>query len=182
MLRMSLVVALALASLVASGCSSDQSADEGASGDRLLTSEQTTPPDSTPKASVALRGSARNTGPWVTALSLKLPGNLTPRSFFICAAWKPVGRARPCRAVAGAKLPTGTTLRLEQHPIGPAPANPDNPSWGTVGSSDTAELEAPLSNFVSGDRPGKITYRATLRTTSGKILATSNPVTITWQE
>jgi hypothetical protein len=80
------------------------------------------------------------------------------------------------------KLPPGQTLRLEQRPIGPAVTNPDSPGWGTVATSEDASLSAVLSNFVTGNTPGTITYRTTLRDSAGQILARSNPVAVTWRK
>jgi hypothetical protein len=49
-----------------------------------------------------------------------------------------------------------------------------------LASSEEPVLEAVLSNTVSGDRPGTVHYRVTLRDPSGKILARSNRFTVTW--
>ena len=73
-------------------------------------------------------------------------------------------------------------MRLEQRPIGPAARRADSPGWGLVGTSEEAYLDIPLSSFVSGNRPGPVTYRATLRDGTGRVLATSNTITISWHE
>lgn len=71
-------------------------------------------------------------------------------------------------------------MRLEQRPIGPAVKRADSPGWGLVGTSEEADLDIPLSSFVSGNRPGPVTYRVTLRNRAGHVLATSNTITIAW--
>ncbi len=72
-------------------------------------------------------------------------------------------------------------MRLEQRPPGPGVKRADSPGWGLVGTSDQTELRVVLSDFVSGNRPGTVTYRVTLRNPSGRILATSNTIMIDWQ-
>jgi hypothetical protein len=57
---------------------------------------------------------------------------------------------------------------------------PDSPGWGTVGTSDSPELSVPLSNGVTGNQRGTVTFRATLRNRAGRVLATSNDFTLTW--
>jgi hypothetical protein len=74
-------------------------------------------------------------------------------------------------------LPDQATMRLEQRPPGPA-VEPDTPGWGLVGTSDQADLQVVLSDFVSGAKPGTVTYRVTLRDASARILATSNTITV----
>jgi hypothetical protein len=49
-----------------------------------------------------------------------------------------------------------------------------------VGTSQNAELHIPLSNGVTGNHVGKVTFRVTLRGRSGHVLATSNAFTLTW--
>jgi len=51
-----------------------------------------------------------------------------------------------------------------------------------VGSSEEATLEAARSNAVSGNRPGTVHYRVTLRDTSGNVLARSNVLTVNWHQ
>ena len=64
---------------------------------------------------------------------------------------------------------------------GSALATPDSPGWGTVGTSDRAELEVPLSDFVAGLDVRTATYRVTLRRLEGgPALTTSNTITVTW--
>ena len=90
-----------------------------------------------------------------------------PTNFFVCAAWDEARAPAACDAAAGATLPADTVLRLEQRPVGAAAASPDSPGWATVGTSDVAELEVPLSDFVSGLDVDKATYRVTLRPRGG---------------
>ena len=128
-----------------------------------------------------MRAGRTNTGPWVESLSLEHGPDGVPTNFFVCAAWDEARAPAGCDAAAGAKLPAGTVLRLEQRPVGAAAASPDSPGWATVGTSDVAELEVPLSDFVSGLDVDKATYRVTLRPRAGgEALATSNPITVTW--
>jgi hypothetical protein len=178
-----------VAALAAAGCSGSGGSDASTSGETstvATTVEQdTTGKNSGATASVTritLHGSASNTGPWATAVSLELPAEkLQPRSFYICAARDQASSSQPCKAAAGAKLPPGTQLRLEQRPSGPAVTNPDSPGWGTVGSSSEAELTAVLSNFVTGDKPGTVTFKVTLRPIEGgAAIETSNTITVTW--
>ena len=63
-------------------------------------------------------------------------------------------------------------MRLEQRRGGPG--------WRVVGTSRDAALEAVLSNTVSGNRPGAVSYRVTLRNVSGRILGTSNAFKVFW--
>ena len=111
---------------------------------------------------------------------LVTPTEGMPVSFYVCAVWKKARPNKPCEAFPGVKLPPNTQLRLEQQPIGPAVTNPDTPGWGTVATSPTADLQAVLSNFVTGNTYGTFTYRATLRDPAGTILARSNTFKITW--
>jgi hypothetical protein len=71
-------------------------------------------------------------------------------------------------------------MRLEQSPIRQALKRPDSPGWGMLAVSDQAELEAVLSNTVTGNRYGTMHYRVTLRDASGKVLATSNAIKLVW--
>ncbi len=169
---LAIVVLGALAAVLASGCSD---------GKRAATSPTTTG-GSQVRSGITLQGSANTGGPWERELSLKFARGGVPTTFYLCAVW---GRARPkqpCRAMRGSKLPAGSTMRLEQRPVGTAPKRADSPGWGLVATSGDAELKAVLSNFVSGVGPGPITYRATLRGASGRVLATSNPFSITWHK
>lgn len=125
-------------------------------------------------------GAKAASGPYGHALALKLVDGFTPIPFYVCAAWGAQQAPGGCRAKAGARLPLDTELRLEQHPAGPAVPAHGSPGWGTVGSSDTPELSVPLSNGVTGNQLGKVTFRATLRNQAGRVLATSNTFTLTW--
>jgi hypothetical protein len=172
-----------VAALAASGCSGDDSAGRSTTtGSRTATAATTTAPTEEAARTITVLGSRRNTGPFAESLSLRLVDSLVPIPFYVCAAWGETTAPPGCTAAAGARLPAGTTLRLEQRPPGPAVTNPDSPGWGTVGTSESPELSVPLSNGVTGNRPGKVTFRTTLRSRTGKILATSNTFTLTWHE
>ncbi len=171
------IVPLLVAALAAAGCSGDDSTEKPVT---------TTPTASTTTAvdgarTITVLGARESSGPFRDALSLKLvPDDYRPMSFYVCAAWGEKTAPAECTASVGARLPTGSTLRLEQRPPGPAVTSPDSPGWGTVGTSETPELGIPLSNGVTGNRFGKVTYRVTLRNRLGHVLATSNTFTLTW--
>jgi hypothetical protein len=133
-------------------------------------------------AGITLRGSKLNLGPWSPSLSLRLVLNGTPTTFYACAVWKQAFPEHSCEAAAGTKLPAGATMRLEQRPVGPALERADSPGWGLVATSEGAALEAVLSNNVSGNRLGTVTYRVTLRNASGRVLARSNELTVDWHK
>ena len=166
-------VTLALVTLLAAGCSGDDTAGG-------TTSEQTTVATSG-GSKITLRGSKTNNGPWVRSLSLEHGADGVPVAFYVCAAWDEARAPEGCDAAPGAELPPQTTLRLEQRPAGSALTKPDSPGWGVVGTSEQAELHVPLSDFVSGLEVGKATYRVTLRSIDGgPALATSDVFTVTW--
>jgi hypothetical protein len=122
-----------------------------------------------------------NDGPWTRRLSLRLGRAGVPVQFFVCAVRGPLRGAGTCAAEPGATLPAGSTLHLEQHPAGPGIEQPDSPGWGLVGTSEQPELRIVLSDFVSvNNKPGTVTYRATLRDASGRATATSNTIAIAW--
>ena len=99
----------------------------------------------------------------------------------LCGVRGTTDPARPCVATSAGTLPAGATLRIEQLPRGPGVEQPDTPGWGLVATSDQPTFELSLSDFVStNNKPGKVTYRATLRDRAGHLLGTSNPVTVTW--
>ena len=134
---------------------------------------------STPADSIALRARIDH-GAWQRGLSLKLVKTKLV-SFTLCAVWDPpVAQRFRCAAPDGARLPAGTTMRLEQSPIGKALARPDSPGWGMLATSATASLGAVLSNTVTGDVLGRFRYRVTLRDTAGKVLLSSNLFPIDW--
>ena len=56
----------------------------------------------------------------------------------------------------------------------------DTPGWGMVGTSLEPSLLAVLSNVVTGNRFGTVTYRVTLRDAEGTILARSKPFRVVW--
>ena len=165
-----------LAAVLAAGCSGGDSTSQATTG--------TTTVAAGGSGKITVRGASENTGPWVRSLSLEHGGGRTYRSsFFVCAAWDEARSPEGCAAEPGAKLPAGTILRLEQRPTGTVAANPDSPGWATVGTSDRAELEVPLSDFVAGLDVRTATYRVTLRRLEGgPALATSNTITVTWAE
>lgn len=121
-------------------------------------------------------------GAWRPGLSLQLHKlKLTP--FSVCALWnKPAGApwSVVCHADAAAHLPAGTVMRLEQNPIRLALKRDDSPGWGMLAVSDQAELEAVLSNTITGNTYGTLHYRVTLRDSAGKVLATSNTIKLVW--
>lgn len=176
----SAIVALtaALTALLLTGCSGDTSGDK--SNDNPATTTTAAGGVSAP-VTITVLGSRAATGPYTRALSMKLD-DTTPRPypFYVCAAWGAHKAPEGCKAAAGASLPVGGILRLEQQPPGPAVTYPDSPGWGTVGTSDTPELSVPLSNGTTGNRFGTITYRVTMRNRAGKILARSNTFLLTW--
>lgn len=162
------VVSLALVCPLGSGASIDRT---GSPSGKRATAE-------TP-GTIALRARSGR-GAWQKALSLRLVKDKL-LTFAVCALWDqpPTAAFTPrCTAAAGAKLPSGTTLRLEQNPIRKAVRRADSPGWGLLGVSDHSELEAILSNTITGNVYGTLHYRVTLRSSSGEILATSNALTL----
>jgi hypothetical protein len=164
-----LTLALALPALAASGCGGGKPAKPA-----------TTAAAGVPET-ITVLGSRENTGPFEHALSLKLGNGIRPAAFFVCAAWGKETAPPDCTSAPGTRLPVGSTLRLEQRPPGPAATSPDSPGWGTVGTSEDAELAVPLSDAVTGNRVGTVTFRVTLRNRAGHVLATSNAFTVTWR-
>jgi hypothetical protein len=166
--------AVALAAVLLTGCSSDKAAKSSTTTASQATGESA-------PVTITVLGSRANTGPFTRSLSMKLDDTTPkPYPFYVCAAWGEQKAPDGCKAAAGARLPVGGILRLEQQPPGPAVTFPDSPGWGTVGTSDTAELTVPLSNGTTGNRFGTVTYRVTMRDRAGKILANSNRFVLTW--
>jgi hypothetical protein len=129
--------------------------------------------------SVTLRARIHE-GPWKKSLYLKLV-QLRLTNFSLCAIWnQPAGEAFDCNTAAQNKLPAGTTLRLEQSPVGRALKRADSPGWGMVGASGNAAVGAVVSNILTGNRRGTYRYRVTLRDRSNQVLVTSNTFTLTW--
>jgi hypothetical protein len=160
--------------LLASGCGNGKP-------DRAAGTTTTTSSAAADRASIALRVSAQDAGPWSRRLSIRLGRGGVPVQFFICGVRATEPQAQPCVAQPGAKLPSGATLRLEQQPPGPGAKRPDTPGWGLVGTGEDAFIKVTLSDFVSADnKPGTITYRVTERDPAGHILATSNPAVVSW--
>jgi hypothetical protein len=121
-------------------------------------------------------------GAWRPSLSLRLVKTKLI-TFSVCALWNESAAAdwgTSCASADGAQLPTGTVLRLEQSPVGKAVKRADSPGWGMVAVSDSAALEAVLSNTLNGNKYGTLRYRATLRDTEGKILAASRAMKLVW--
>ena len=120
-----------------------------------------------------LRGRQQATGPWKRYLWLKL-NRFDIIRFSVCGAWNQ--RITPTCAVArGNALPNGALLKLEQQ-FGSA----KRPSWRTVGVSSEPALQAVLSNTVSRNRLGAVSYRLTLRDASNRIVRTSNLFKVFW--
>lgn len=129
--------------------------------------------------SIALRARIDH-GAWQHRLSLKLVKTKLI-TFSLCGVWDaPSGSAFTCATPHGARLPAGTTMRLEQHPVGRALKRADSPGWGMLAASSTASLGAVLSNTVTGDVLGRFRYRVTLRDTAGRVLARSNVLAVDW--
>jgi hypothetical protein len=160
--------------LTTTGCGGGASAEKTTT---TATGDQETPP-----ATITVLGSRENTGPFEHSLALKLGNGVRPAAFFVCAAWGKEEAPPDCKAAHGTRLPAGATLRLEQHPPGPALTSPDSPGWGTVGTSEEPELHVPLSDSVTGNRVGTVTFRVTLRGRSGHALATSNTFKVDWHK
>jgi hypothetical protein len=129
--------------------------------------------------SIALRARIDH-GAWQHRLSLKLVKTKLI-TFSLCAVWDaPSGSQFECAAPQGARLPAGTSMRLEQHPIGQALKRADSPGWGMLADSSTATVGAALSNTVTGDVIGTFRYRVTLRDSAGRVLLSSNVFPIDW--
>lgn len=128
---------------------------------------------------ITLRARVRR-GPWRRALSIRLV-RTSLIEFSVCALWdKPAVASFNCRSAPGARLPAGTSLRLEQHPVARALRRADSPGWGMLATSAETTLRAALSNTVSGDRFGTVRYRVTLRNAASKILVSSNVFIVRW--
>jgi hypothetical protein len=120
-------------------------------------------------------------GPWVKKLSLRLNKNRL-NAFRVCGVWNwPNARRFTCLA-AGSRLPARTTVRIEQNPIAEAMKRDDSPGWGMVGLGSGPVVKVVLSNTETGNRYGTFYYRVSLRDISGKILLTSNKVTLVWHK
>lgn len=169
--RRSISVVLVLAALVAASCGGSVHA---------VSSTTTAATVTAGTATISLRGSRLDNGPWGRQVSVRLGRNGQPNQFYVCAVLSRIASKKPCLAPPGSALPFHTILRLEQHPAGAGLKEPDSPGWGIVGTSDQAELRIVLSDFVSSYKPATVTYRVTLRTTAGKKLATSNAISVTW--
>jgi hypothetical protein len=119
-------------------------------------------------------------GAWKRSLSIKLV-KLKLTDFTLCAIWNwsPTD-AFDCRLASKGALPAGTSLRLEQSPIGKAVRRADSPGWGMLGASPDAALGAVVSNLLTGNKRGTFHYRVTLRDKANKILVTSNTFTVVW--
>jgi hypothetical protein len=123
-------------------------------------------------AKIMLRGRQGIAGPWRSYLWLKLV-RTDIVSFSVCALWDQRLLAPACRSTRGKTLPQGTIMRLEQRRTA---------GWKRVALSPEAALEAVLSNAVSGNRLGVVSYRVTLRNPTGHIRATSNTFKVFWHK
>jgi hypothetical protein len=143
----------------------------GASGRPSSTANVKTPA----VATIVLRGRTGISGPWRSYLRLRLVRGGIPVSFSVCGMWGEHPLLTPeCDAAPGERLPEGTTLRVEQH---------RTVGWKRVGLSLEPAVEAVLSNAVSGNRPGTVYYRVTLRERlSGRVLRTSNTFRVIWHK
>jgi hypothetical protein len=120
-------------------------------------------------------------GPWVQKLSLRLNKNRL-NAFRVCGVWNwPEARRFTCLG-AGSQLPARTTVRMEQSPIVNALKRDDSPGWGMVGLAAEPLVKVVLSNTETGNRYGTFYYRVSLRDVAGKILLTSNKVTLVWHK
>ncbi len=164
-----IVLALLVVSL-ALPLGSGASGGSAASGDRAAVGAA---------AKITLRGRQGGAGPWRSSLSLKLV-KVKLTSFVVCAVWDQAMPPPTCHAAPGDRLPKGTSLRLEQRPAGSGVKRADSPGWGMIGLSQDAALEAVLSNNISQNQFGTISYRVTLRSASGRIQATSNTFRVVW--
>jgi hypothetical protein len=118
---------------------------------------------------------------WVTKLSLKL-NKVKLVAFRVCGVWNwPADQQFGCLGT-GSRLPERTVLRMEQSPIANAMRRADSPGWGMVGLSSDPVIRTPLSNTLTGDKYGTFYYRVTLRDLRGKVLLTSNKVTLVWHK
>jgi hypothetical protein len=132
---------------------------------------------------VSLGISVHAPGPWKRSISLKLLKGPVPVPFFACGTLNRNVPDQGCDSAPTISLPPGTNLRLEQRPSGPAVKRADSPGWGIVATSDESTLDAVLSSFVAGNRLGRVTYKLTLRRrASGRVVATSNTVTVDWHK
>jgi hypothetical protein len=120
-------------------------------------------------------------GPWVPKLSLRL-NRQRLNAFRICGVWNwPNARRFTCLG-AGSHLPARTSVRIEQNPVAEAMKRPDSPGWGMVGLGTGPVVKVVLSNTETGNRYGTFYYRVSLRDISGKVLLTSNKVTLVWHK
>lgn len=129
-----------------------------------------------------LRGRQGSQGPWRRYLWLKLV-KVELTSFSVCAVWNRTSPPPPtCRAARGDRLPRGTIMRLEQRLPRAGLRRAGSPGWRTVGTSADAALTAVLSNAVSRNRLGLVSYRVTLRNALGRVLGTSNTFKVFWHK
>jgi hypothetical protein len=128
---------------------------------------------------ITLRGRSPGAGAWQRRLRLKLV-KVRLKSFELCAMVNQARLSATCDAKPGKALPRGTILRLEQRPAGHGIRVRDTPGWGMVGTSLEPSILAVLSNVVTGNRFGTVTYRVTLRDAEGNIVARSRPFKVIW--
>ena len=130
---------------------------------------------------ITLRGrtTANGGGTWQRRLRLKLL-KLRLNRFELCAMVNQATFSPSCDPRPGSVLPRGTILRLEQKPAGSGIKVKDTPGWGMVGTSLEPSIFAVLSNVVTGNKYGTVTYRVTLRDAEGTIVARSKPFKVVW--
>lgn len=130
---------------------------------------------------ITLRGrtSSNGGGTWQRRLRLKLL-KLRLNRFELCAMVNQARFSPSCDPRPGSVLPRGTILRLEQKPAGKGIRVKDTPGWGMVGTSLEPSIFAVLSNVVTGNTFGTVTYRVTLRDAEGNIVARSKPFKVVW--
>ena len=165
-----LVVALSVSALVAASATGGATAGNTSSAAGARTTATV----------ITLRGrSPGATGAWQRRLRLKLI-KLRLKRFELCAMVNHSRLSPTCDAKPGEALPQGTILRLEQRPAGQGIKVQDTPGWGMVGTSLEPSIIAVLSNVVTGNKVGTVTYRVTLRDAEGTILARSKPFKVVW--
>jgi hypothetical protein len=152
-LALLVVLTLALASVAAAGVESGPGSVGG------------------PDASILLRGRQGIQGPWRRYLWLRLNRH-SVISFTVCAVRNRTKPTPSCAPPQGERLPQGSILKLEQRRAGRG--------WRTVAISRGPALQAVLSNGVTGNRLGTISYRVTLRNEGGRAVETSNTFKVYW--
>jgi hypothetical protein len=120
-------------------------------------------------------------GAWQRSLSIKFQ-RYQLKPFSLCAVFDAKSTRFSCADGAGTSLPKGTTLRLEQSPVGKALKRSDSPGWGMLAQGVEPSLGAVLSNTETGNKIEVVRYRVTLRDAKGKVLVTSNIFRVNWHK